>query len=248
MPTHLAPPRPSPATPPADTAKRPSRVRASVAGRIAGPVIAAILGGASLLAAAPAAAQSKIAVVDVQRAVLDTEEGLRVQANLKKLFDSRQVELDGKQRALQADREALDKEAQAGKTPKDVLQKKFEAWQKQYAELQSTTLEYQREMQRKEHEMTTPILTRILGLVRRIAAQEGYEMVLEKSAVPYFRTDLEITDRAIQMFNSGQTGDTPAAGAPAGKPGAPTAPATAPAPAQPPAAKPAPKPAPAGTK
>ena len=77
-------------------------------------------------------------------------------------------------------------------------------------------VESQREMQRKEGEMTTPILQGMLDAVKRIASQEGYEMVLEKSAVPYFRGDLELTDRAIQLYNSGQPGGaTPPAAPPA---------------------------------
>lgn len=196
---------------------------------------AAALGGAALLSSAPASAQSKIAVVDVRRAMLETEEGLRVQATLKKLFDSRQVELDTKQRVLADERDKLDKEAQAGKTPKDALQRRFETWQRQAAELQSTMVDYQREMQRKESEMTTPILQKVLGLLRRLAAQEGYDLILDKSAAPYYRADLELTDRAIQMYNSGQAGDAgPAKGAPPARGAAPAKPAgPAPKPAAP---------------
>ncbi len=203
--------------------------------------LALTVGGALLLSAAPAAAQSKVAVIDVRRAVLETEQGLRVQATLKKLFDSRQADLDGKQRQLQSDKEVLDKEAQSGKTPKEQLQKKYENLQRAAAEFQSSTVESQREMQRKEGEMTTPILQGVLDAVKRIAAQDGFEMVLEKSAVPYFRGDLELTDRAIQLYNSGQPGGA-APAAPAGK-GAPATPA-AKAPAAPAAPTPAPKPAP----
>jgi outer membrane protein len=198
-------------------------------------VLAAALSGATLLAPLPAEAQAKIAVIDVRRAVLETEEGLRVQATLKKLFDSRQVELDSKQRSLADEQDKLEKEAQTGKTPKDALQRKREAWQTKAAEFQSTMVDYQREMQRKEGELTTPILQKVLGIVRRIAAQEGYEMVFEKSAVPYFRADLEVTDRVIQMYNSGQTGE-PGAKPPAA--GRPAAPAKRPAPAKPAAAPP----------
>jgi outer membrane protein len=199
--------------------------------RLRAAALAVAMGSPVLLAAAPAAAQAKIAVVDVRRAVLETEQGLRVQATLKKLFDSRQVELDHKQRQLQTDKEALERDAQGAKAPKETLQKKYENLQRQAAELQNVTVEYQREMQRKEGEMTTPILQGILEAVKRIASQEGYEMVLEKSAVPYFRGDLEVTDRAIQMYNSGQSGG----GAAAGGKGAPKAPP--PAPAKPPAKK-----------
>ena len=212
----------------------PSRLRSLKA-----LALAAVAGGALLLSAAPAAAQSKVAVIDVRRAVLETEQGLRVQATLKKLFDQRQGDLDAKQRQLQTDKEVLDKEAQGGKVSKEVLQKKYETLQRAAAELQSSMVDSQREMQRKEGEMTTPILQGVLDAVKRIAAQDGFEMVLEKSAVPYFRGDLELTDRAIQLYNSGQPGGA----APAGK-GAPAAPATpaGKAPAAP--AAPAPKPAP----
>jgi outer membrane protein len=192
-------------------------------------------------------------VVDVRRAVLETEEGLRVQSTLRKLFDSRQVEIDGKQRQLQVDKEALDKEAQSGKTDKEALQKKQDMLQRRWAELQGTKVEYEGEMQRRQAEMTTPILQKILDAVKRIASQEGYEMVLEKSAVPYFRGDLDVTDRAIQMVNSGQTGGgaggkgpagaLPPAGSPGAAPGKPALPPASPAgkppaaPAKPPAKK-----------
>jgi outer membrane protein len=202
---------------------------------VRGPALAALLSvaacGASLLAAAPAAAQTatpKIAVIDVRRAIAETEAGLRVQAQLKRIFDQRQVELETKNHQLQTDKEALEKEAQGGKTPKEALQKKYERLLQADAEIQRLQVDAQREMQRKEQELTTPILSGILEAVKRIAAQEGYEMVLEKSAVPYFRGDLELTDRAIQMFN----GLTPAgkgAPPPAGKPTpAPVSPKPAP--------------------
>ncbi len=211
----------------------------------------ALLGGAIAVGAvawaAPAQAQTKMAVVDVRRAVLETEEGLRVQASLKKLFDSRQTELDAKQIQLQKDKEAFDKEVQAGKTPKDVLQKKLENMQKTAAEIQGLTVDYQREMSRKESELTTPILNKILGILKRIAANDGFDMIVDKSVVPYYRSDLELTDRAIQMFNAGSdAGAKPATPDPKA-PAKPTTPApTTPAPTTPApkAAAPAPAPAP----
>ncbi len=183
-------------------------------------------------AAAPAApaAGPRIAVIDLRRAVIETEEGLRVQATLKKLFDSRQVELSGKERALQTELEELEKDARSGKVKGDEVGRKREGLQRQYAGLQQTLMDYQREMQRKETEMTQPMVQRVLGLIKRVATTEGYDAVLEKSAAPYIRADLDLTDRVIQMFNAGQ--------ADGGAPKAPAAPAKAPAaPAKPPAPK-----------
>lgn len=180
-------------------------------------------------APAPPVAGPRIAVIDLRRAVIETEEGLRVQATLKKLFDSRQVELSSKERQLQGELEELEKEARAGKSNAADIARKRDGLQRQYAGLQQTLVEYQREMQRKEGEMTQPMVARVLGLIKRVATTDGFDAVLEKSAVPYIRADLDLTDRVIQMFNAGQ-GDP--AGAPkpgaAPKPAAPRAPAPAP--------------------
>ena len=197
-------------------------------GRAAALAVAIGLGAAAVVAPLPAAAQTKMAVIDVRRAMAETEEGLRVQATLRKLFDSRQVELEGRQRTLQEEGDKLEKEDRAGKTPKDQIARRRENLQRQAAEFQQMYVEYQREMQRKENELTTPILQKIMGIVRRLASQEGYEVVLEKSAAPYYRADLEVTDRVIQMYNSGGGGAAaPAPAAPAA-PAKPAKPAKAP--------------------
>src|SRR6201993_1216443 len=82
------------------------------------------------LAGPPPAAQSmKVAVVDVQRAVMQTEDGLRAQATLKKMFDSRQQELNKRQQELQRQKEDIDKQAKV--LSQAALQKKVDEWQKQ---------------------------------------------------------------------------------------------------------------------
>jgi len=167
------------------------------------------IGAAVVSTPSVAHAQNKFAVVDVRRAVMETEEGLRVAASLKQLFDSRQVELGNREKTLMDEKTKLDQDAKAGRVPKADLQKKYAAWEKNVAEVQKLLYQYDQEMQVKQKELTDPILQKILGLVRRIAAQDGFDMVLEKTAVPYYRKDLDITDRTIQLYNSGQTGDAP---------------------------------------
>jgi outer membrane protein len=177
------------------------------------------------------AADSKIAVVDMQRAVTESTAGSTAQQTLKKLFSSRQADLQQKEKDLAKKKDTLEKSAKAGKVPQAQLQQQAEQLQKEFGDYQQLTLNYQREMQQKEGELTQPILQGLLAVVRRIAAQEGYEVILEKSAAPYFRPDLDVTDKAIQLFNQ-QGGAGPA----------PKTPPAAPAPATPPAkAPPAPK-------
>jgi outer membrane protein len=165
------------------------------------------------LMAPSAFAQLKFAVVDVQRAVMETEDGLRASATLKKYFDKRQQELDAKQNELQKQREEIEKQAKV--ISQQAMQKRMEEWQKQMVELQTVFLEYNKELQKKQGELTQPIYGKIMGLLRRLATQDGYDAILEKQAVPYMRNDLDLTDRIIQLYNSGATGAAPASSAPA---------------------------------
>src|SRR3982751_5140166 len=93
------------------------------------------------------AQQLKFAVVDVQRAVMETEDGLRAQATLKKFFDKRQQELDAKQTDLQKQREEIEKQAKV--LSQQAAQKRMEEWQRQMVELQTVFVEYNKELQKK---------------------------------------------------------------------------------------------------
>lgn len=164
-------------------------------------LLSAVFGLALLLAAPSAFAQMKFAVIDVQRAVMETEDGLRAQATLKKLFDKRQQELDAKQNALQQARDEIEKQAKV--LSKEALARKTEDWQRSMVELQTTFVEFNKELQKKQGELTQPILVKVVGLLRQVAAQDGYDAIFEKNAVPYSRSDLDITDKTIQIYNAG---------------------------------------------
>jgi outer membrane protein len=164
---------------------------------------------ASLLAAPSAFAQSKIAVVDVNRAVSSTEDGLRATATLKKVFDNRQVELNKKQNDLQKQRDDIEKQSKV--LSKEALGKRMEDWQKQMLELQQVFVEYNKEIEKKQKEITDPILEKMLAVVKRIATTDGYDVVMEKAMAAYTRADLDITDRCIQMYNQGGAGAAPKA-------------------------------------
>jgi outer membrane protein len=188
----------------------------------------------SLLLLSPAAfAQMKFAVVDVQRAVMESEDGLRAQATLKKLFDKRQQELDGKQNALQQARDDIEKQSKV--LSKEALARRTDEWQHAMVELQGTFVEFNKELQKKQGELTQPILNKVISMLRQLAAQDGYDAIFEKNAVPYARSDLDITDKTIQLYNAGtpksveppKDDKKPAGKQPAGK-----QPATKPAPSK----------------
>jgi outer membrane protein len=191
----------------------------------------AILLAALAIPGTAAAQGMKIGVVDVQRAVMQSEDGLRAQASLKKIFDSRQQELTKRQNDLQKQKDDIDR--QKNVLSQQALQKKADEWQKEMVELQSTYVEYNKELEKKQKELTDPIFERVIAAIKRVAGLDSYDVIVDRATVAFARTDIDLTDRVVQMAN-GAMSAAPApggAGAPAPKAAAP-APATA-APAKP---------------
>jgi outer membrane protein len=174
----------------------------------------ALLGLALTCVSPSLLAEMRIAVVDSQRAVVETEDGLRMQATLKKIFDERQRELDQKQTELQKERAELEKQRTTMKP--DVLAARAEKWQVEAQTVQQMFMEYNRELQRKQSELMQPILAQAMTVVQRIAKAEGFSMVVDKQAVPYVQPEFDLTDKVIKAYNEG--GAASAAALPAAKP------------------------------
>ena len=188
-----------------------------------GLLFVAAVGATSLLLSPKLRADTppmKVAVVDMQRAVLETEDGLRAQATLRKFFDRRQMELSARQEELGRKKEDIERQSKV--LSAQALERAMADWQKQMTELQQTYVDYNKELQKKQNEVTAPIYARISGLLRKLARKDNYDVILERQAVPYARTDLDVTDSLIVMYNSGEE---PNGEAPAPPPSAP-APAT----------------------
>jgi outer membrane protein len=151
-----------------------------------------------------AEAQAKIAVVDLQRAINETEDGRNAKDRLKKLFLRRQKDLDDKQNALKQMKESI--ETQRNVLSRDALQKKLEEYQKAFVDLQTVYIDYQRELSSKEAELTKDIIARMQLILRRIGQKEGYTLVLERNeaGVIFVPSNLDLTDLLIQRYNTGE--------------------------------------------
>ena len=153
--------------------------------------------------AATAKAQ-KIAVVDIQRALLETEDGRKAKARLKKLFEKRQQTLDKQQTDLKSMQENLQK--QKSVLSQEVFAKKLQAYQKALQELQVTYMEFQKELAAKEADLTKDILARMQRIGRHIGQKDGYALIVDKggAGVLYVPTSYDLTDVLIQRYNAGE--------------------------------------------
>ncbi len=148
-----------------------------------------------------AVAQMKVAIVDVQRAVAQPAEGLRAPATLKKEFDSRQQARNKRPAELQKQKEEIDKQAHV--LSQQALQKKYDEWQRQMMEFQSKYVEAQKELEKQQKSLTDPIFEKVMIAIKRVAQSDQYDLIVDRSAVAFSRTDLDLTDRVIQLANGG---------------------------------------------
>jgi outer membrane protein len=146
-------------------------------------------------------AQVKIGVVDLQRAINETEDGRQAKRRLKKVFDERQKSLDEKQKALKAQKESL--ERQQDVLSEDALRKKAEKFQAEVMELQNEYMQYQQELSAKESELTQKILEKMQTILRRIGQTDGYTLIIEanEGGVVWVPNNLDLTDVLIQRYN-----------------------------------------------
>ena len=172
----------------------------------------------------------RLVVVDMQRAAMETEDGLRAQSTLRKFQTRRLGELTDHEKDLIKQKEALEK--QSKELSPQAFQNQMIDLQKKMSDLQGMFADYERELRKRQAEMAAPIFNRVAGLLRQLAQREGYNLILDQQVVPYARTELDITDSVIVMYNKGEEGAVePPAAAPSGsQPAAPKAAPPAPAP------------------
>ena len=157
----------------------------------------------SLFAAPVRAEEVKIGIVDLRRALGETEEGKKARAVLKKDFDKKQKELDEQQEALKKAIEDLNKKRTL--LPAETVRQKESELQERVGKVQQTYLRHQQDLASKEEEATAPIVDRLQRIIGRIAAEDNFTLVLDKSAgVVFAKPHLDLTNEVIRRFNKGE--------------------------------------------
>ena len=147
----------------------------------------------------PAAAQ-KIGFVDIQRALNEVNEGAAAKKKLKKEFDKKQKQLDKKQARLKAMKEELE---QGGMmlTP-EAKQQKVAALQQQLVEVQQLYYQLQTELTQREAKATGGIIQKMGTILKTMGRDQGYDMIVEKSAVLYAIGSSDLTSELIRKYNA----------------------------------------------
>ena len=154
--------------------------------------------------ALPAAAQAKVAVIDVQRVVTESDPGKEVMQSLRVLSDAKAQEGQTLQQELATLQDQFNKqrftvsEARQAEMSKEIEDKQIA--------IRRFQDDAQRELQDAQRRELGSLEERILPIINQVGQEQGLTLIFNKfqSGLVYADQNIDITDSVIQRFNTAQ--------------------------------------------
>lgn len=164
------------------------------------PGSSALLGCAALLVLTSAAsAQTKVAVISLQRAVLESDEVQKAAVTLENKYKPRQQQIENIQRDLQSIQQQL--QTGAGKLTPSAEADLTAQGQKKQRDLQRMTDDLQSDFNSERNEILGASTKKMAEVVRKLAEEKGYDVVVDTSNTVYFKPALDVTAEALAAYN-----------------------------------------------
>lgn len=146
------------------------------------------------------AADTKFGYVDLQKAIQSTTTGKKAKAELEAEFNKRKKDMEAKQADIKKMNEDLEKKK--GVLSDEAMQKKQAEIQEEMMKLQELYGKNQMEIQKKQNELTNPILEKMKNVLDKIAKNDGYSVIFEKNeqSVLWIKSEYNLTDKLVQEF------------------------------------------------
>jgi outer membrane protein len=157
---------------------------------------------ALMLLAVPALAETKIAYVDLQKALNLSKTGVEAKQEISVQVKKYEGEFKAKQDDLIKLKEELEK--QAVLLSDDAKAQKERDFQQNVKALQRFQKDIKEELQQRDAELTKRILSELFEILQTIGKNGGYTMVLEKNegAVIYADASVDLTDELIKAYDA----------------------------------------------
>lgn len=157
----------------------------------------AIIG--TLVLVGTASAQTKVGYVDMQKAIQSSSAGKKAKTELEAEFNKKKKELEKKEADLKKMGEDLEKKKAV--LSEEVFQKKQVEFQEEMLKYRDIVGKSQVEIQKKERDLTAPILDKMRRVIEKVAKEKGYGLVLENSQMVLYATaDADLTQAVIAAY------------------------------------------------
>jgi len=148
------------------------------------------------------AADLKIAYVDIQRAVNESNAGKDAKKVITKDVEKFQRLIADKQKELQTMKESFEK--QALMLTQDARANKEKEYQNKLRVFQRWGEDSQNDSNQKRMEMERNISIGLLKVIQKVGADEGYTLILDKNEniVLFASKAIDVTDRVIKAYDA----------------------------------------------
>ncbi|MEJ2697043.1 MAG: OmpH family outer membrane protein [Candidatus Sulfobium sp.] len=144
----------------------------------------------------------KLGVVDLMKALNESDAGKKAKAELESVIKSKQAVINEKGKAIEKLKAELDKQSSvlspdAKKSKEDDLDRMMRDYQRMVSDSQS-------DVKKRESELTGGILKGLRAVIQQIGRKGGYTMIIEdaEGIVLYSRKSLDLTDEVIKQYNA----------------------------------------------
>jgi outer membrane protein len=145
-----------------------------------------------------AAAEVKIAVVDMSDIIFNSAEGKKAQENIKQ--KGQELGKDLERRRAEFGKQVEEYQKQAAVMKEDARKKKEEEFGKKQQELQQKVGSSQQELAKLEEKEFKPLYDRFAKVVDAISKENKYTVVMDKRVVIGFDPSIDITDKVKAAF------------------------------------------------
>jgi outer membrane protein len=154
---------------------------------------------AGLFSVPSAMAQTKIGVVSLQKAILDTAEIKKAGADMQVKYKKRQDDLDKAQREL-GDIQTQLQSAQ-GKLSAAGEADLTARGQRKEREVKRLDEDLRADVERDRQDILNRAQTRMLAIVKKVSDEKGLDLVVEATAAISFKPALDITADAVASYD-----------------------------------------------
>ena len=164
------------------------------------PILAILAISVLALTTPVALAEVKIAVVDVQTAILQSEEAKRLMAQIQTEFKTKEDEI----RAIQSEAAGMLERAQKDaevmtESEKRKLQQQIESKNNDFVYLRQ---KLQREIEERQKELFTGIDAKVQKAIEDLVLEEDYDLILPRQAALYDGDLYNITRKVTERLNA----------------------------------------------
>lgn len=146
------------------------------------------------------AAATKVAVINIQKVLIDSVAGKNAKAKMEKKMEELKKGLKKEEDALIALQKEIEKKSSAWSDEKK--QEKAIEFQKKRRNLGVKQDDANLEMKKLQEKYLTPIMKKLESIVTDVAKAKGYTIVLPRNGVLYFDKAVDITADTTKALNA----------------------------------------------